>query len=145
MVAVFEAIKINSEKKVEKTNRAQEEKPNTRGDSIVLHVTCERKVLCHNFNLTPKSNRTRNKQAHAKKPATTFHTIECYIESISGRVEQRAPTQNRQKKSSCVRVNSATVCYGVLLLNDITFAKRKDQCENKKMTIIATTAYRAVT
>lgn len=87
MVAVFEAIKINSEKKVEKTNRTQEEKPNTRGDSIVLHVTCERKVLCHNFNLTPKSNRTRNKQAHAKKPATTFHTIEYYIEFISGRVE----------------------------------------------------------
>lgn len=99
MVAVFEAIKINSEKKVEKRiHRAQAEKPNTRGDSIVLHVTCERKVLCHNFNLTPKSNRTRNKQAHAKKPATTFHTIEYYIEFISGRVEHSTRTARAYTK-----------------------------------------------
>lgn len=63
-------------KKTEKIQRPQAGKPNAEGDNIVLHVACEHKVLCHNFNLTPKLNEARSKQARTQKTATTFDTIE---------------------------------------------------------------------
>ena len=46
------------------------------GDNIVLHMACVGcKVLCHNFNPTPKLNRTRS-TVHTQKKYTKHNTIQ---------------------------------------------------------------------
>lgn len=64
----------------------QKKKSNEPGENIVLHVACGYKVLCHNFNLTPKLNGTRSKSTRKNR--------NIIIIEYAGPPKRCAPTQN---------------------------------------------------